>query len=258
MGDSLQDMADEILAEKLASGQLDLVRDFAQPFPLGVFSSFLGVPDSGLQKFRLLAKALVNNFFQLLAGTDNPDGSDDAVRMFAGYIKHLIEVKKETPGADLVSALIEAQAQGDDISTDDFMALCLIFLFVGYENIMNFIAISQLHLLQNPDLLESLREDPTLIPSAVEELMRFDSSVQFISLKAKEDVPYEGYVFAENEQVLLCVGAANRDPERFPEPDRIDFHRQDKAHLTFGHGPLFCVGASLARPGSPKRPSIPY
>jgi pimeloyl-[acyl-carrier protein] synthase len=154
---------------------------------------------------------------------------------------------RKEPGDNLISGLVAVEERGDTLTTDEFLATCVILLVGGHETTTNLIGNGLLALLRHPDLLERLRLEPALIGPAIEELLRYDSPAQMTTRLAKEDLTLGGERIGAGQLVKLWLGAGNRDPARFPEPDRLDFDRSGNRHLSFGHGIHFCVGAALAR-----------
>jgi cytochrome P450 len=174
-------------------------------------------------------------------------GVNDALIAFHGYFTDLIRERRGRPDDDLLSALLRAEERGDRLSVDEVIGTCILLLIAGYETTANMIPNGLLALLRHPDQLERLRADPSLARSATEELLRFDSSVQMAKRIPLEDVEVGGQVIPKGSMAWCVVGAANRDPDQFPEPDRLDLGRQDVHHLSFSEGIHHCLGAPLAR-----------
>jgi cytochrome P450 len=170
-----------------------------------------------------------------------------AMEELQAYFRGIIAQRRAEPRDDLISALVRAQEEGDRLSDDELLANCVLLLNAGHETTTNLIGNGTLALLRHPGQLRRLRDDPSLAPSAVEELLRYDSPVQFTTRVLKADMELGGKVLRAGEMVLLVLGAANRDPEQFPDPDRLDVRRPDNKHLSFGLGSHFCLGAPLAR-----------
>jgi hypothetical protein len=159
----------------------------------------------------------------------------------------IIEERRREPQGDLISALVAAEERGDRLNEQDLYATCILLLVAGNETTTNLIGNGLLALLRHPEELERLRDHPSLIASAVEELLRYDSPVQATSRVAMTELEIDGTAIAKGEMVVTLLGAANRDPEQFPDPDRLDVTRRDNRHVAFGHGAHFCLGAPLAR-----------
>src|SRR5437899_10471675 len=163
------------------------------------------------------------------------------------YFRGLVAERRASPRGDLLSALIAAEGAGDKLSEDELLATCILLLVAGHETTVNLIGNGTLALLRHPGELRRLRETPGLIGSAVEELLRYDGPVQRTARIPSEDVTIGGRTIARGEMVMPFIGAADRDPVQFPEPDRLDIGRADNRHIAFGWGIHFCLGAPLAR-----------
>src|SRR5205823_3893529 len=163
------------------------------------------------------------------------------------YFRGIVAQRRAEPRDDLITALVRAQEDGDRLSEEELLANAVLLLSAGHETTTNLIGNGTLALLRHPDQAQRLRDDPALVPSAVEELLRYDSPVQFTSRLLRADVALGGQQLRAGQMALLLLGSANRDPEQFADPDRLDVGRPDNKHLAFGLGPHFCLGAPLAR-----------
>jgi len=173
--------------------------------------------------------------------------SRDAFRELQAYFARIAEERRREPREDLLSALLAAEQEGDKLTTDEVFSTCILLLVAGNETTTNLIGNGLLALLRHPDQLALLRDDPSLMGSAIEELLRYDSPVQATSRFVLEEAEVNGHPIRSGQQVIALLGAANRDPERFPDPDGLDITRQDNQHLSFSHGFHYCLGAPLAR-----------
>ena len=184
----------------------------------------------------------------LLDEVDDPAGFDlmKAVALDA-YLRPIISARRVDPQDDIVSALAQAEEEGDRLSEREVLNMLRLLLVAGNETTTNLIGNGTLALLRHPEQLERLRQDPGMIPSAVEELLRFDSPVQTDARRVLEDCEVNGYPVSRGEEILALLGAANRDPEVFKDPDRLDIGRPANRHLSFGRGIHHCLGAPLAR-----------
>jgi cytochrome P450 len=241
---------DQALDRALASGHMDLIADLAFPLPATVIAEMLGIPAEDRDRFKKWSDdttAVVGN----IASNLSPEvlrRSITAMQELRDYFAGIIKQRRAAPRDDLISALLKAQEQGGDRLSDiEMLANCILLLNAGHETTTNLIGNGAWALLSHPDQMERLRRQPTLIPTAIEELLRYDSPVQFTSRILKADMELGGKLLRAGEVALLILGAANRDPEMFPEPDRLDIARQDNKHLAFGIGSHFCLGAPLAR-----------
>lgn len=227
-------------------GELDVVADYADPLALGVLARQFGLPRERHAEFAGAAADLRGGLLRVLMGGPASPEAESAAGVLSALIEQVLADKSVRPGDDLLSALVAARDE-DGIERDDFTALALVFLFAGHENITNFIATAYRTLLLHPEQYGVLRQAPHLASDAVEELLRYESPVQYVSLTLRADVELGGRSLAAGQQVLVGVGAANRDPAVFHEPQRLDLGRAPNPHLSLGHGPFFCIGATLAR-----------
>jgi cytochrome P450 len=177
-----------------------------------------------------------------------PEAGKHAVVAMLGFFTQLLADKREEPGDDLLSDLIAVRDEGDRLSEDELMSLAFLILFAGYENTVQLIGNAVLALLQHPEQLAALREDPTQLPAAIEEFLRYEGpALLAIRRFPVEDVTIGGVTIPAGETVWVSASAANRDPDRFPDPDRLDLARDTSGHLALGHGIHYCLGAPLAR-----------
>lgn len=239
----IESVAAELLAGAAARRRMDLVRDFALPLPVAVITEILGVPAADRGKFHKWSNAIVavNSLKRPLSVIPN-------VWLFVRFLRRFFRLHRAEPRDDLTSALIQAEEAGDRLSEDELLAMAFLLLVAGHETTVSLIAGGTLELLRHPDQLEKLRCEPALIPSAVEELLRFVAPV-FLSTErfARSDVTLQGVTIPRGELVFGVIGSANRDPSAFENPDALDITRQNNRHLGFGHGIHFCLGAALAR-----------
>ncbi|MGH9790748.1 MAG: cytochrome P450 family protein [Candidatus Acidiferrales bacterium] len=239
----IESVAAELLAGAAARGRMDLVRDFALPLPVAVITEILGVPAADRGKFHKWSNAIVavNSLKPPLSVIPN-------VWLFVRFLRRFFRLRRAEPRDDLTSALIQAEEAGDRMSEDELLAMAFLLLVAGHETTVSLIAGGTLELLRHPDQLEKLRCEPALIPSAVEELLRFVAPV-FLSTErfARSDVTLQGVTIPRGGLVFGVIGSANRDPSAFENPDALDITRQNNRHLGFGHGIHFCLGAALAR-----------
>jgi cytochrome P450 len=170
-----------------------------------------------------------------------------AVEEFADYLTNLARKRRAEPADDLMSALVAVQDCGDRFTDDELISTCFLLLVAGHETTINLVGNSMLALLRHPGQLRRLRQDPALIRSAIEELLRYDGTVQITTRIVKGEVEIDGQTLSDGEAVFPVLGAANRDPDQFADPDRLDLGRIDNRHLSLSNGPHFCLGAPLAR-----------
>ena len=242
----IQAIVDELLASVQDGERFDLIADFAFPLPAIVIAEVVGVPPGD----RARLKQWSDNMIAFAGNRFLPDRAMVAQRNqleFRDYVNDIVAQRRLEPKDDLISSLIAIEDEGDVLDEDEMVALIISFLVGGHETTTNLIANGMLALLRHPDQMQKLRDDPSLIGTAVEELLRYDSPVQRINRVATEDLEVGGELIGKGQFVLLMLGAANRDPAQFPDPDRLDITRQSNRHVSFGYGIHFCVGAPLAR-----------
>ena len=243
----IQDITDSLLDAVRAKGHMDVIADLAYPLPAIVTAEMLGLPTTDWQQLTAwsadFAEALGN--FQ-----HNPDHAPRVLHSLiemTAYFRSAIQEHRGHPRDDLISALLTAEEGGDCLSEEEVVANSIMLMTGGQETTTNLIGNGLLTLLRHPDQLAKLRADLSLIPSAIEELLRYESPIQYTSRLAPHDVQMGGKTIRKRQAVIAVIGAANRDPERFPDPDRLDICRQDNRHLAFAWAAHFCFGAPLAR-----------
>ena len=227
--------------------RMDAIADLAAPLPALVTTAMLGVPGDDWEKLR----AWSLDFAGMLGSFQHSPGRIarvlQSLEEMTGYFRQAVRLQAETPSDGLVNALATAEVGGDRFSEEEVVANLIVTLVGGLETTANLIGNGLLSLLRNPLQLERLRSDPALISSAVEELLRYESPSQHTVRVALEDAELAGRLISRGEAVIAVLGAANRDPAIFPEPDRLDLGRRDNRHLAFGWAGHFCFGAPLAR-----------
>ncbi|MFJ7591716.1 cytochrome P450 [Streptomyces sp. NPDC097617] len=240
----IQSITDRLLDDIVPSGRADLVADFALPLPVTVISELLGVPVDDRREFQVWTDRMIRR------GAEPPDPTvvNEAWQHMRAYLTGLIHAKRAQPGDDLLSGLVTARDEERRLSEDELVAMVFLLLVAGYITTVNLIGGGIAMLLADPGQLDLLRSDPALLPSAIEEFLRFDGPVSpGIARFAREDVEIAGVRIPRGATVLIGSAVADRDPARFTDPDRLDVTRQDNAHLAFGHGIHYCLGAPLAR-----------
>lgn len=241
----VQAIADSLLDAVQDRGEMDLIDDYAFPLPITVIAELLGIPAEDRNRFREWSNAAVS-------GNATQEYLEEILiphmTAFNDYLLALFEEKRKNPKDDLVSALVRAEEAGDKLSEDELLGMVFLLLVAGHETTVNLIGNGVLALLQHPDQLQKLKDDPSLIKPAVEELLRYDGPVETSTERfAREDIDLGDTVIPRGEMVLVVLGAADRDPERFADPDELDITRADNRHLAFGKGIHHCLGAPLAR-----------
>lgn len=242
----IQKIVDELISLVQGDGSIDIISDLACPLPATVTAKMLGVPTEECSKLTQWASDLFRVFDQPLTLQDYEHLNKIALE-FKEYFNILITEREKKPKEDLLSNLIAARDQDNQFSNNELLSFCALLFTVGQETMESFIGNSMLALLRHPNQMEMLKQQPTMIKSAVEELLRYDSPVQIISRIAVEDVEIDGTMVQAGERVNLFLGAANRDPAQFHDPDKLNITRQENRNLPFGSGIHSCLGAAMAR-----------
>ena len=247
--EALRPRIEGIVQERLdalnGADEMDVISELAYPLPVIVIAELLGVPVEDREQFKRWSDEAVRSLGGISA--DDLRRSMAATRALRIYFEKISEERRREPREDLLSALLAAEEAGDKLSLDEVYGMCILLLVAGNETTTNLIGNGLLALLRNPAQLEILRDDPSLLEGAVEELLRYDSPVQFTSRFVLEDTELNGHKVEAYQQLIVLIGAANHDPEVFAEPERLDVTRTDVRHLAFGHGIHYCLGAPLAR-----------
>jgi cytochrome P450 len=241
-------LLDEIRAGEASGGVVDLIPTLAYPLPVRIICSLLGVPEADEATFTEWSRALARSLDPSVLRSAALDAAiANAERDLTEYLEDLLSFRRTAPGDDLLSALLAVEADGDRILPNEVVNLALLLLVAGHETTVNLIGNGVLALLRAPDQLDLLRHSPHLVAGAVDELLRFDSPVQMTQRVATDDLDFAGYRVRAGDEILIVLGAANRDPSIFAEPNRLDVTRDARRHVAFGGGIHHCLGASLAR-----------
>lgn len=242
MQDRMRRLAKELLDLAQKQSQVDLIRDYALPFPITIIAELLGVPPEDRQQFQRWSRAhFVSSFWGLVNALPN------ALALLR-YLRKISKQRRAVPRDDLISALVLAEEGGDRMSEGELLAMIALLLIAGHETTANLIGNGTLALLEHPDQLDRLRNHPELIKPAVEELLRYSGPLKSATERyTREDVSLAGITIPRGEMVAAEVASANRDERQFPEPDTLNIRREPNKHLAFGLGTHFCVGAALAR-----------
>lgn len=238
----VRETADRLLDALGPHGSADLMTAYAAPLPITVICDLLGIPGEYRRDFRAWTDVLV------APDPTRPGAAKEAVAAMLGFLTQLLADKRKKPADDLLSDLIAVRDEGDRLTEDELMSLAFLILFAGYENTVQLIGNAILGLLTHPDQLAALRANPERFPNAVEEFARHEGpALLAIRRFPVEDVTIGAVTVPAGETVLLSLAAANRDPARFPDPERLDLGRDASGHLDLGRGIHYCVGAPLAR-----------
>ncbi|MCC5953619.1 MAG: cytochrome P450 [Acidimicrobiia bacterium] len=243
----IAEIVDGILDDAADAGEFDVVEDLGYRLAVTVICELMGVPTSDRHLFGPWSSAASRLLDGATITAEELQASVEGAVALSTYFEDLFVERRRSPGEDLVSALLAVEEEGDRLTPDELRSIVVLLFIAGHETTMNLIGNGTLALLRHPDQLALLAADPELAPSAVEELLRFDGPVQLTGRIPTCDVEIEGYRFDRGTQLTVMLMAANRDPARFDDPDRLDITRTDNAHLSFSGGMHYCLGASLAR-----------
>mgnify|MGYP002778125191 CR=1 FL=1 len=242
----VQQIVDDLIDKVQQNGSMDIISDIARPLPVRVISMMLGIPEE--------TQSQVDQWANDLSGILDPLNSletlvymDEVVLKFSKSLEKLILEREQAPKRDLISAFIAARDEGDKLNHNELLTTCMLLFGTGEETTVNLIGNGMLALFHHPNQMELLKHEPNLIQSAVEEFARYDSPIQRIARVALEDVEIGNQVIHAGEQLILYLGAANRDPAQFLDADRLDITRTDNYHLAYADGIHYCLGAALAK-----------
>lgn len=236
----IQQIADDLIDQMQGTGQADLINAFSFPLPITVIAEMLGIPAADRDKFR--------DWTRTLLFVPDADENRRAAMEFGMYMNSLIDERRDNPQEDVLSGLIQAEEAGDRLDRMELLSMLFLLLVAGHETTVNLIGNGTLLLLQHPDQMQKLKNDPTLIRSAVEEMLRYNGPVETTTFRwAFEDVEVGGVTIPAGDVVLPALLAANRDPAYFENPNVFDITRENNKHIAFGLGIHYCLGAPLAR-----------
>ena len=245
LGPRIQGLVDELLDAVAGKSRIDLISDFAFPLPVIVIAEMLGVPAEDRARFREWSDDIALSVNPLL-NNEQIERVQQATEELFDYFEGIIEQRRQAPQNDMISALLAAEEEGDRLTHEELLSTLMLLLVAGNETTRNLIGNGMLALLKNPAQLQRLRDHPELLDSAINELLRYDSPVQIDSRNAIDDVEIGGKRIAAGQRILAIVGAANRDPQVFANPDELDIGRDEVSHLSFGRGIHYCLGSPLA------------
>jgi hypothetical protein len=245
-------LVDGLVERSAGSEPVDLLAGVAEQLPVAVIAELLGVPDVDRPLLRPWSNAIVK-MYEYDRTRQREEDAERAADEFVAYLRDLAAERRKKPGEDLVSHLVTVRDDsvtdqgGATLTEDELVTTCILLLNAGHEATVNVTGNGTLALLRNPDQLERLREDRSLLPTAIEELMRFDSPLQLFERTATEDVEIGGVTVTEGQKIAALLGSANHDPAVFEAPETLDVGRSENPHISFGAGVHFCIGAPLAR-----------
>jgi cytochrome P450 len=242
-----RDLVDGLVERSAGTEPVDVLTGMAEQLPVDVIAELLGVPDADRTLLRPWSNAIVK-MYEYGRTTEIEDSAERAAAEFVAYLRTLAAERRRSPGEDLLSHLVSVRdSEGDRLTEDELVTTCILLLNAGHEATVNVSGNGLLALLEHPDQLHRLREDPGLLPTAIEELMRFDSPLQLFERTATEDVEIGGITVSAGQKIAALLGSANHDPAVFDSPEVLDVGRTDNPHISFGAGVHFCIGAPLAR-----------
>lgn len=246
----IREISGALLDDAAGAGQMDLAADYSIPLPMSVVATLLGIPASDWPRFREWSDTILDLSYTVPGG---PEAGKivAAVRAvtqeMAVYLGGLLDRRRSAPEDDLLMRLVEAEVDGERLSDDDILAFFQLLLVAGHETTTNLINNAVLCLLKHRDQFERLRQTRELLPSAIEEVLRFRSPLQWMMRTSRREVELRGQVIPAGQFLLPMIGSANHDPAVFPDPHRFDIARDPNPHVAFGHGIHFCLGAALSR-----------
>ncbi len=247
----IHELAAELLDGVIERGQMDLAEDFAIPLPLTVIAEMLGIPVADRHRLKRWSDAILNMSYTIAGTTEAASAANKEFMAVTAemndYLGGLLDERRLQPEDDLLTRLAVAEVDGQRLAQQEILGFFQLLLLAGNETTTNLINNAILSFIEHPQELERLRGRMELLPTAIEEVLRYRSPLQWIGRVARHDVDIHGQVIPAGTFVLVMIGAANRDPRQFPDPNRFDITRDPNPHLAFGHGVHFCLGAALAR-----------
>lgn len=234
----IEEIADELLDRVASNGRMDIVHDYASPLPIIVIAKMLGIPSKDLERFKEWSDALVGNDYSRYLQCQQ-DMSE--------YFGDIIEQRRQQPEEDLISNLVRAECDGEKLNELELIGFCILLLVAGNETTTNLISSAVLCLENQPSVLSGITDDLSLLPQAIEEVLRYCSPVQSMFRRVKKATELHGKQFEVGQEVVVWIGSANHDERVFAQPEQFDIRRGPNPHLAFGQGIHFCLGASLAR-----------
>ncbi|MER6257992.1 cytochrome P450 [Streptomyces sp900105245] len=239
-------LANELVAALVADGGGDLLTDVAEPLPVAVIAEMLGIPEADRAQLRPWSAAICG-MYELNPPEDTAARAVRASAEFSDYLRELIAARREKPGEDLISGLIAAHDEGDRLTEQEMISTAVLLLNAGHEATVNATVNGWWALFRNPGQLAALRADHSLVTSAIEELMRYDTPLQLFERWVLDDIEIDGTVIPRGAEIAMLFGSANHDPAVFADPGRLDLTRADNPHISFSAGIHYCIGAPLAR-----------
>ncbi|WP_128893780.1 cytochrome P450 family protein [Longirhabdus pacifica] len=241
----ITEITNELLDEMEKKEQCDLINDFAFPLPITVISEMMGIPAEDRERFRVWSENASNDEFDSKEEFEN---WQEYIRDFLDYMKKLVKIRSENPQDDIISHLVQAEEDGDKLSEEELYSTLFLLVVAGHETTVNLIGNGMFALFQHPEQLTKLKNNQDLMPTAIEEMLRYTNPVEFATFRmALEDIDLHDKQIKKGDYIYLSIAGANRDPEFFENADVFDITRENNKHLAFGYGIHFCLGAPLAR-----------
>jgi cytochrome P450 len=249
----IRDLSRKLLDNILTRDVVDIATEYSVPLPMTVIAEMIGIPSADWQRFREWSDIILKLSYSM-RGMEGQEESDKSVAGFRtvsvemnDYLTKMIADRRATPRDDLLTRLVEAEVEGERLTQHEILGFFQLLIVGGQETTANLINNALLCFIETPDQLARLRASPELLPSAIEEVLRYRSPIQWLMRTPRKDVQLNGKKISPGELILTMVGSANRDPKQFPDPDRFDITRDPNPHVAFGHGIHACLGAALAR-----------
>ena len=242
----IQHVVNTLLDQALAKTEMEFMTEFANPLPVRVIAEMLGIPSEDQRDFQIWSDDIANFFGNSSATVDVALRAQNSLVNLTEYFRALLPERREHKGNDLVSLLLRVEEEGEVLTNEELLAQCTLLLVAGHETTRNLLGNGLLALLQHPDQLATLKQNTSLMSSAVREFARYDSPVQFSGRAATEDFSWHGQSIMKGQTVIFLLGSGNHDPEKFSNPERLEISRDEGMPLSFGHGIHFCIGAALA------------
>jgi len=242
----IQRITDELLDVVQDKGEMDVLEDFAVPLPVTVIAQLLGIPEADRYKLRPWSNAIVK-LYELSHTPQQAEEAIQAAQEFNDYLVFLAHSRRDNPQDDLITALALVEEEGDQLTTDELVSTCVLLLNAGHEATVNVLGNGLNALFRHPEKLQNLQANLDLMPTAIEELMRFDTPLQLFRRWVLQDMTYNGIELKQGTEVALLFGAANHDPQVFDNPEILNLQRSPNPHISFGGGVHYCLGAPLAR-----------
>jgi cytochrome P450 len=242
----IQQVVNSLLDDMGGKSEMEFMTEFANPLPVRVIAEMLGIRGEDQRDFQIWSDDLAHFFGNATGTVEIARRAQNSLVNLTEYFRALLPERRAHKGDDLVSLLLRVEEEGEALTGEELLAQCTLLLTAGHETTRNLLGNGLLALLQHPDQFTKLKENPALINSAVREFARFDSPVQFFGRAATEDFSWHDQEISKGQTIILLLGSANHDPEKFSEPEKLEISRDEGMPMSFGHGIHFCIGAALA------------